>query len=95
MKKEFEPLYKLVEEMTAKRVQLTLKSFAAVVDAASLSRDLAVIQKCLVLARKNGVCRAFSRDLGTIAAPPRDKTTIKGKSLPHACSHLCLPCAYD
>ena len=78
--KEFEPLYKLVEEMTAKRVKMTSKSFAAVVDAASLSRDLSVMQRTLVLSRKNGICRAFSRDVGTIAAPPRDKSTIKGKN---------------
>lgn len=79
--KEFAALYKLVEEMTTKRVKMTTKSFAAVVDAASLSRDLGVMQKTLMLARKNGICRAFSRDVGTIAAPPRDKSTIKGKRM--------------
>lgn len=67
---EFEPLYRLLEEMTAKGVRLTDKSFATLMDAASLSRRLGVIQACLVQARRNGVCRAFSRDVGALTLPP-------------------------
>lgn len=67
---EFEPLYRLLEEMTAKGVKLTGKSFATLMDAASLSRRLGVIQACLVQARRNGVCRAFSRDVGALTLPP-------------------------
>lgn len=76
IQQEFEPLYKLMEEMTAKKVKLTNKSFASLVDAASLSRNLGVIQACLVLARRNGVCRAFSRDIGGVAMPPSTKNPI-------------------
>jgi len=66
----FTPLYKLVEEMTDKDMRITLKSFAALIDAASLSRDLNVIQECLLLARRNGVSRAFARSVGTLNPPP-------------------------
>ncbi len=84
---EFEALYRLLEEMTGKGVRLTGKSFAALMDAASLSRSLAVIQACLVQARRNGACRAFSRDVGVLAPPPSSSTSTSaaagsGDSLP-------------
>jgi hypothetical protein len=75
MPQTFQPLYKLIEEMTGKNVEMTPKSFAALVDAASLSRDLSVIQECLLLARRNGASRVFARGVGTLSPPPPLRTT--------------------
>jgi len=75
MPQTFHPVYKLIEEMTEKDVQLTPKSFAALVDAASLSRDLSVIQECLLLGRRNGASRVFARGVGTLSPPPPLRAT--------------------
>ncbi len=71
IQRDFESVYKLIEEMTGKDVRMTTKSFAALVDAASLSRDLGVIQECLLLARRNGASRVFAKGVGTLNPPPR------------------------
>jgi len=70
MPQTFQPIYKLIEEMTEKNVRISPKSFAALVDAASLSRDLSVIQECMLLARRNGASRVFARGVGTLSPPP-------------------------
>ena len=70
MPQTFQPIYKLIEEMAEKSVRITPKSFAALVDAASLSRDLSVIQECMLLARRNGASRVFARGVGTLSPPP-------------------------
>jgi hypothetical protein len=92
---DFEPILALVGEMTQKGIRMTGKSFASLVDAASLSRSLQLVHKSLSLARSNGACRAYSRDTAAIALPPRDRRAVQGTyacgtdvsppPTPHAC----------
>lgn len=84
MRREFGSLFELMKEMTGKSIRCSGKTFSTLVDAASLSRDMSVMHDCLMLARKNGVCRAFSRDVQAISLPPRDKRALQGKCMRHA-----------
>jgi hypothetical protein len=86
--KDFEPLYELVNEMTEQGIQCSSRSFAALIDAASLSKDLGIIYRCIKLGRVNGVCRAFSRDLPGINPVPRDRRALEGAGEDPLCDEL-------
>lgn len=77
---EFRPIFGLIKEMTSKGIKCTSTTFARLVDAASLSRDLVIMQECLALAGRNGACQSYAKAVSRLASPPLDrKSTIQGK----------------
>jgi len=67
--------------MTAKKLPCTVPTFARIVDAASLSRDLGIMQEVLAQSARNGVCQAFAKALPKLPTPPLDrKSVLQGNS---------------
>lgn len=64
--------------MTDRGLRCKSQAFTTLVDSASLTRDVDAIYRCLTLARKNGACRAFAREVDSLLPTPREEKEKEG-----------------